>query len=86
VALAVPEAFGAHQYLFGVALLVVLAAFVGLYAFVSKGEPELLAAVLRGTRTILPGAVLILVAAFVPAGMRPTLWGGAARRLHRPYR
>jgi low temperature requirement protein LtrA len=77
VALAVPEAFGAHRYLFGVALLVVLAAFVGLYAFVSKGEPELLAAVLRGTRTILPGAVLILVAAFVPAGIRPVLWGAA---------
>jgi low temperature requirement protein LtrA len=77
VALAVPEAFGAHRYLFGVALLVVLAAFVGLYAFVSKGEPELLAAVLRGTRTILPGALLILAAAFVPAGLRPALWGAA---------
>jgi low temperature requirement protein LtrA len=77
VALAVPEAFGGHRYLFGVALLVVLAAFVGLYAFVSKGEPELLSAVLRGTRTIVPGAVLILAAAFVPAGIRPALWGAA---------
>jgi low temperature requirement protein LtrA len=77
VALAVPEAFGAHRELFGVALLVVLAAFVGLYAFVSKAEPELLAAVLRGTRTIMPAAILVLVAAFVPAGMRPALWGAA---------
>jgi low temperature requirement protein LtrA len=76
-ALAVPQAFGAHRYLFAVALVVVLAAFVGLYAFVSKREPELLAAVLQLTRTIVPAAALVLAAAFVPAGIRPAFWGAA---------
>jgi low temperature requirement protein LtrA len=76
-ALAVPQAFAAHRYLFALALLVVLAAFVGLYAFVTKGEPELLEAVLRLTRTIVPAALLVLAAAFVPAGIRPAVWGAA---------
>jgi low temperature requirement protein LtrA len=73
-ALSVPEAFGGHRFLFGVALFAVVSAFVGLYALVSKDEPELLAAVLRMAWTVLPGAALILAAAFVPAGGRPALW------------
>jgi low temperature requirement protein LtrA len=73
-ALAVPEAFGSHRLLFGVALFAVLAAFVGLYALVSRDEPELLAAVLRMARTVVPAAALILAAAFAPAGIRPALW------------
>jgi low temperature requirement protein LtrA len=73
-ALAVPEAFGAHRLLFGVALFVVAATFVGLYALVSKHDPELLAAVLRISRTVLLAAALILAAAFVPADVRPVLW------------
>ena len=74
-ALAVPEAFGGHRLLFGVALFTVSAAFVGLYALVSRREPELLAAVLRLSRTVLVAAALILAAAFAPAGVRPALWG-----------
>src|SRR4029077_1605875 len=35
-ALAVPDAFGAHRLLFGVALFAVAATFVGVYALVSK--------------------------------------------------
>jgi low temperature requirement protein LtrA len=77
VALAVPEAFAGQRYLFAVALQVVLAAFVGLYAFVSKREPELLAAVLQLTRTIVPAGALVLAAAFMPAGLRPAAWGAA---------
>ena len=73
-ALAVPDAFGTHRLLFGVALFVVAATFVGLYALVSKHEPELLAAVLRLSRAVLLASALILVAAFVPAGVRPALW------------
>jgi low temperature requirement protein LtrA len=76
-ALSVPEAFGAHRYLFGVSLFVVLVAFVGLYAFVSKRDPELLEAVLRTTWTIVPAAALLVGAAFVPAGVRPAVWGAA---------
>jgi low temperature requirement protein LtrA len=73
-ALAVPEAFGAHRVLFAVSLFVVLSAFVGLYALVGRKEPELLAAVLRMARTLVPAAGLILVAAFVPRGYEPALW------------
>jgi low temperature requirement protein LtrA len=73
-ALAVPDAFGTHRLLFGVALFVVAATFVGLYALVSKHEPELLAAVLGLARAVLLASALILAAAFVPAGIRPVLW------------
>jgi low temperature requirement protein LtrA len=73
-ALAVPRAFGAERLVFGVAFFAVVAAFVGLYALVSKHEPDLLAAVLRTTWTVLPGAALVLAAAFVPAVWRAPLW------------
>jgi low temperature requirement protein LtrA len=76
-ALTVPEAFGSHRFLFGVALFVVLSAFIGLYALVSRDEPELLAAVLRMARTVVPAAALILAAASAPAGVRPALWAVA---------
>jgi low temperature requirement protein LtrA len=74
-ALTVPEAFGAHRLLCGVALFAVVLAFVGLYALVSRDEPELLDAVLRMSRMVVPAAALILAAAFVPSGVRPVLWG-----------
>jgi low temperature requirement protein LtrA len=73
-ALAVPEAFGAHRIVFGLALFVVVAAFIGLYAVVSKRQPDQLAAVLRMSRTVLLGAALIVAAAFVPADLRPVFW------------
>jgi low temperature requirement protein LtrA len=73
-ALAVPGAFGAERFVFGGAFFAVVAAFVGLYALVSKQQPDLLAAVLRMARAVLPGAALILVAAFVPAAWRPLIW------------
>ncbi len=73
-ALAVPGAFGAERFVFGVAFFAVVAAFVGLYALVSKQEPDLLAAVLRMACAVVPGAALILVAAFVPAGWRSPIW------------
>jgi low temperature requirement protein LtrA len=73
-ALAVPAAFGAERYVFGVAFVAVVGAFVGLYALVSKNERDLLAAVLRMACIVLPGAALIVVAASVPAGWRATIW------------
>jgi low temperature requirement protein LtrA len=72
-ALAVPEAFGAHRFLFGVAFFVVVLAFVGLYAVVSRHEPEF-AAVLRTAWIVIPAAALVLVAGFAPASVRPVLW------------
>lgn len=74
-ALSVPDALGGHRLLFGLALFVVLVAFVGLYALVSRDVPDQLAAVLRMSRTELTGGALILGAAFTPAGVRLGLWG-----------
>jgi low temperature requirement protein LtrA len=73
-ALSVPDAYGKHRLLFALALLVVLAAFVGLYALVSKDVPDQLAAVLRMSRTVVLGGALIVAAAFAPASVRPVLW------------
>jgi low temperature requirement protein LtrA len=73
-ALAVPDAFGNHRLLFALALFVVLAAFVGLYALVSRDVPDQLAAVLRMSRSVVPGGALVVAAAFVPASVRPVLW------------
>jgi len=76
-ALAVPDAFDSHRLLFALAFFVVLVAFLGLYAVVSKDVPDQLAAVLGLTRTLIPGGALIVGAVFVPAGVRPVLWATA---------
>ena len=73
-ALAVPEAFGSHRLVFALAFLVVQVMFVGLFAVAGRAEPDLLAAVLRMARTTFAGAALIVIAAFVPSGLRPVLW------------
>ncbi len=73
-ALAVPEAFTGHRLVFGLAFLVVLVMFVGLFAVAGRDQPDLLAAVLRMSRTTLSGGALILAAAFVDSGLRPVLW------------
>lgn len=76
-ALAVPEAFSRHSLVFGLAFLVVLVMFVGLFAAGGRSEPDLFAAVLRMARTTLVGGALILGAAFVTSGLRPALWVAA---------
>jgi len=73
-ALAVPDAFGRHRVVFAVAFLIVLVMYLALFALAVKGEPDLLAAVLRNARPSMVGAALILVAAFVAGGIRPLLW------------
>ena len=80
-ALAVPGAFGAERFVFGIAFFVVVAAFVGLYAVVSKHEPDMLAAVLRMAGAVLPRPALIVVAAIVAGAWRPPL---PSPRLHAP--
>jgi low temperature requirement protein LtrA len=73
-ALAVPEAFGEHRLIFGVAFIVVLLAFVGLFALAGKAEADLLRAVLRTGLITLAGALLIFAAGFVASEIRPVLW------------
>jgi low temperature requirement protein LtrA len=73
-ALAVPEAFGRHGVVFGVAFLIVTAMHLTLYALTARSDRELLAAILRIAPSTLAGAALIIAAGFVHGGLRPLLW------------
>jgi low temperature requirement protein LtrA len=75
-ALAVPHVFGDDGVLFGAAFLVVVAMHLSLYALAGRGNPDLLAAVLRLAPWTLLGAGLILVAGFLD-GARTWLWVAA---------
>jgi low temperature requirement protein LtrA len=76
-ALAVPDAFGSHGVLFGVAFLIVIVMHLTLYALGARDDPDLLAAVLQIAPSALAGAALIIVAGFVDGGLKPVLWLGA---------
>jgi low temperature requirement protein LtrA len=76
-ALAVPEAFGRHGVVFGVAFLIVNVINLTLYALGARDDRDLLAAILRMAPLALAGAVLILAAGFVHGGLRPGLWVAA---------
>jgi low temperature requirement protein LtrA len=76
-ALAVPEAFGRHGVVFGVAFLIVNVINLTLYALGARDDRDLLAAILRMAPLALAGAVLILAAGFVHGAVRPGLWAAA---------
>jgi low temperature requirement A protein (LtrA) len=65
VALAVPGAFGDDAVLFGFSYLLVRIFHLVLYANAGRGDPDLLAALLRLAPGELIGAVLLVVAAFL---------------------
>jgi low temperature requirement protein LtrA len=73
-ALAVPDAFGRHGVVFGVAFLIVNLMWLTLYAFGARGDRDLLGAILRNAPWAVAGAALIIVAGFVHGGLRPVLW------------
>ena len=73
-ALAVPEAFGRHGVVFGVAFLIVTLMHLTLYALSVRSNRDLLAAILRIAPSSLAGASLIVAAGFVHSGLRPILW------------
>ena len=73
-ALAVPDAFGAHGVLFGVAFLIVTVMYLTLYGLSARHDPDLLAAILRIAPSTLVGALLIILAGFVDGGLKPILW------------
>src|SRR5262245_24552722 len=75
-ALVVPGVFGDEGVLFGVALFVVCAMHLALYALAGRGNRDLLRAVLRLAPWTLIGATLILVAGFAE-GARTWLWVAA---------
>jgi low temperature requirement protein LtrA len=73
-ALAVPEAFGNHGVVFGVAFLIVAVMHLALYALSSRSEPELFMAILRLAPASLVGASLILAAGFVDDPAKSVIW------------
>ena len=73
-ALAVPDAFGLHGVVFGIAFLIVNVMHLTLYALAARGDRDLLAAILRVAPWALGGASLIVVAGFVEGGLKPILW------------
>src|SRR5205085_8616341 len=76
-ALAVPEAFGRHGVVFGVAFLIVNVMYLTLYALAARGDRDLLAAILRIAPLALAGSALIVAAGFVHGALRPILWVAA---------
>jgi low temperature requirement protein LtrA len=76
-ALAVPDAFGSHGVVFGVAFLIVAVMHLALYALSARSEPELFVAILRIVPSSLLGASLILAAGFVDDPAKSVLWIGA---------
>jgi low temperature requirement protein LtrA len=73
-ALAVPDAFGRHGVVFGVAFLIVNVMHLTLYALGARDDRDLFAAILRYAPLALSGAALIVAAGFVHGGLRPLLW------------
>jgi len=73
-ALAVPDAFGRHGVVFGVAFLIVNVMYLTLYVLGARGDRDLLAAILRSAPSALAGAALIIAAGFVQGGLKPMLW------------
>jgi low temperature requirement protein LtrA len=70
----VPEAFGGHGVVFGVAFLIVALMQLSLYALSARGDPDLFEAVVRIVPSSIVGATLITVAGFVHGGLKPALW------------
>jgi low temperature requirement protein LtrA len=76
-ALAVPDAFGRHGVVFGVAFLIVNVMHLTVYALGARDDRDLLEAILRAAPSALAGAGLILAAGFVDGRLRPVLWVAA---------
>jgi low temperature requirement protein LtrA len=75
--LAVPHAFGKDALLFGVAYFLVRALHLVEYALLARGNPELGAAVVRLSRTILPAAGFLVLAGLLPEPLRAFCWAAA---------
>jgi low temperature requirement protein LtrA len=75
--LAVPHAFGKDALVFGVAYFLVRTLHLVEYALLARGNPELGAAVVRLSRTILPAAGLLVLAGLLPEPLRALCWAAA---------
>jgi low temperature requirement protein LtrA len=73
-ALAVPEVFGRHGVVFGVAFFIVAGMQLTLYTLAARGDRDLFKAILRIAPSAVAGAALILAAGFVHGGLKPLFW------------
>jgi low temperature requirement protein LtrA len=76
-ALAVPEAFGRHGVVFGVAFLMVQVTHLALYVIGTREDRDLLAAILRFAPASMTAAALIVAAGFTDGMARWLLWVAA---------
>jgi low temperature requirement protein LtrA len=74
VSLAVPRAFGDDGVVFGVAYLALRALHIAAYIVVSRDDPRLRRVVLRLATTILPAAVLLVVAGALDGTAQALCW------------
>lgn len=74
VSLAVPHAFGADAFAFGLAYASVRALHLALYAFASREDPELRRAIVRLARPALAASGLIVLAAAFDGAAQAALW------------
>jgi low temperature requirement protein LtrA len=72
--LAVPNAFGKHALLFGIAFFVVRAMHIVAYRVLSRGDRALGSVVTRLARTMLPAATLLVFAGAVAGTGRALCW------------
>jgi low temperature requirement protein LtrA len=74
VAIAVPGAFDHDALAFGVAYAIVRALHIGAYAILGRDDPELAFVVRRLARSMLPVALLLLLAGLVDGPVRTACW------------
>jgi low temperature requirement protein LtrA len=74
VAIAVPHAFGHDALAFGIAYAIVRALHIGAYAILGRDDPELAVVVRRLARSMLPAALLLLLAGMVDGPVRTACW------------
>jgi low temperature requirement protein LtrA len=75
--LAVPHAFGRDGLVFGVAFFMVRALHLGAYVVVSRGDPQLRSVVLRLASTMLPAALLLVLAGALDGTPQALCWVAA---------
>ncbi|HEV7496252.1 low temperature requirement protein A [Baekduia sp.] len=74
VAIAMPRAFGQDALAFGIAYAIVRALHIGAYAILGRDDPQLALVVRRLARSMLPVALLLVLAGLVDGPVRTACW------------
>jgi low temperature requirement protein LtrA len=73
-AIAVPHAFGTDALVFGIAYAIVRVLHIGAYAILGRDDPQLAYVVRRLARSMLPVAVLLVLAGLFDGSLRTACW------------